>query len=560
MHDVHLQHLSPGTLIEHYELKDVLGVGGFGITYKGWDTRLERWVAIKEFLPAELAVRDAASRTVKARTDRAGDYEFALEKFLQEARILAKFDHVNIVRATAFLQANGTGYMVMDYVQGRSLSEYLKSHPGPVPQETLKSWFVPILKGLVEVHKAGFLHRDIKPGNIYLRDGGEPLLIDFGAARQAIGEHSRSVTGIVSAGYAPTEQYSSNASKQGPWSDLYALGATMYRCIAGDDPVDAPSRQNARVEDEPDPLLPAIEVGAGRYDDAVLQMIDHLLQLPIKARPQSAHSVLEALITDTPSGNDSLQGSTALEGTRVVSDEERRAMEAPPAQETASPSRKDGLWLAAALLVTALGAGAYWMLANNGSTVDDAAPPVVVQSTAPVTSTPVSTATTLTRDELLSGSAIVRIDSDPSGATVRLDDVEIGTTPFESKRVKDGTYALSLSTPYTAPYREEVTLRPNRVVSRSIELSTAQGEITVLSDPPGARILIDGSETNRVTPATLEGIDAGERTIRVSLERYEVAEQSVEVVPSRVALIDTPLNPMAYGRLTLDLSPKDAQV
>ncbi|NND67059.1 MAG: serine/threonine protein kinase, partial [Halioglobus sp.] len=288
------QHLPLGFCVENYEVRAVLGLGGFGITYKAWDSTLERWVALKEFLPADLALRDTDNTTVRARSDREEDYRYALDRFLLEARTLARFQHPNIVRVVDFLQANGTAYLMMEYVEGQALSTYLRKHPERIPEERLRSWFVPLLKGLAKVHDAGFLHRDIKPGNIYLSDEGVPILIDFGAARQAIGEHSKSVTGIFTAGYAPIEQYATDAKNQGPWTDLYALGATLYRCVSRASPVDAPARQSAVLEGEADPLTPAAELG-GSYSQPFLTLIDELLVLAARHRPQSAAAVLAAL-------------------------------------------------------------------------------------------------------------------------------------------------------------------------------------------------------------------------------------------------------------------------
>ena len=258
-------HLPPGTKVSRYELGEVLGEGGFAITYRAWDSRLHRDVAIKEFLPQDLALREPGGAAVLARSGHEDEYRFGLQRFLDEAKTLAQFDHPNIVRVTDHFEANNTAYLVMFYERGRSLSQWLIEHPGPVPEATLRQWLAPFLRGLREVHDSGYLHRDIKPGNIYLRDKGEPLLIDFGSARQAMGRHSRSVTGVISAGYAPLEQYGRDARKQNARTDLYALGATLYRCISVADPVDALTHRNALDDSDPDPLIAAAEIGAGRY-------------------------------------------------------------------------------------------------------------------------------------------------------------------------------------------------------------------------------------------------------------------------------------------------------
>ncbi|MEW8437159.1 MAG: serine/threonine-protein kinase, partial [Candidatus Thiodiazotropha taylori] len=277
--------LPEGSVLDQYEIRGVLGAGGFGITYLGWDQRLERKVAIKEYLPNDLALRkrDGISVIAKSGSDNE-NFSYGMDRFLSEARTLAKFKEPNIIGVANFLQANGTAYMVMDYEEGEPLSALLERE-STLDEATLKNLMIPILDGLRAVHREQFLHRDIKPGNIYLRSEGSPVLLDFGAARQALGEHSRSMTGIVTAGYAPFEQYSSRG-KQGPWTDLYAIGATMYRAISGHPPVESSERVAAVGEGDPDPLVPATEVGKGRYSEPLLSSIDWMLNLAAKDRPQ----------------------------------------------------------------------------------------------------------------------------------------------------------------------------------------------------------------------------------------------------------------------------------
>lgn len=231
--------LSPRTLLnQQYLIGRVLGSpGGFGITYLAWDVRLERKVAIKEYLPREWASRDANHSTVVPHSRDAGEYfRFGLDQFLTEARLLAKFDdHPNVVRVRTFFAENDTGYMVMDYYQGMTLAEYLAQQGGKLPPETVLAIILPLLSGLREVHEHGVLHRDIKPQNIYLTEQGRPLLLDFGAARVAIRERTQSLSVVLTEGFAPHEQYDSHG-KQGPWTDLYACAATIYLMLTGSMP------------------------------------------------------------------------------------------------------------------------------------------------------------------------------------------------------------------------------------------------------------------------------------------------------------------------------------
>ncbi len=271
--------LPPGTRIEEFEFRRVLGHGGFGLTYLGWDHSLEISVAIKEYLPVDLAFRES-DFSVGPRTSHARDeFNWGLDRFLAEARALARFSHPSLVRVYRFFNAHGTGYIVMEYVEGETLSDYLE-RVGHVDEATLRGLLTPILDGLEQVHRGDFLHRDIKPGNIIIREDSSPVLIDFGAARNAMGQKSRSVTSIVTPGYAPIEQYSTRGN-QGPWTDIYGLGAVCYRALTGDAPMGATDR--LRV----DPLVPATEAARERGSPAFLQAIDRALAVEEENRPQS---------------------------------------------------------------------------------------------------------------------------------------------------------------------------------------------------------------------------------------------------------------------------------
>ena len=271
--------LPAGYRLENYRLEAVLGHGGFGLTYRSVDEDLRDTVAIKEYLPREVAFRDRDSTIIPLSESDREIFEWGLERFLDEARTLARFRHPNIVGVRRFIRANGTAYLVMDYCAGESLESVL-AREGTLVPERLGAMLVPLLNALEALHAAGVTHRDIKPGNIYLREDGSPVLLDFGAARQALAQHSRSVTAMATPGYAAFEQYSTKG-KQGPWTDLYGLGATLYRCVTGERPPDASDRM---LEDE---LVSAVEAGSGRYPRPLLGQIDAALQLRPGDRPQS---------------------------------------------------------------------------------------------------------------------------------------------------------------------------------------------------------------------------------------------------------------------------------
>ena len=291
----YLHALPPGYRIDEYELVRVLGSGGFGITYLGYDHHLDKAVAIKEYLPNDLAVRTDNQSVLPKSTEDKADYEWGLERFLNEAQTLARFDHRHIIKIHRFFRAHGTGYSVMEYAEGETLSEMLQ-RKGTLTETELKAILFPILDGLEAVHEADFLHRDIKPGNIVIRDDGSPVLIDFGSARQAVAGKSRSVTAIVTPGYAPLEQYSVKGH-QGPWTDIYGLGAVCYRCLSGEAPDDATERMRA------DPLVPISERCEGKASAELLNAIDRALRVDEGERPQSITEWREVLAGDSESGD-----------------------------------------------------------------------------------------------------------------------------------------------------------------------------------------------------------------------------------------------------------------
>ena len=283
--------LPAGTKLECYQIENVLGVGGFGITYKAKDLNLNCSVAIKEYFPASFAIRAANTCTVNSRSDSDDKiYTSGLNQFLDEARTLAQFKSRSIVRVNRFIEANGTAYIIMDYEDGVPLSRYLLKSKR-LSEHEIAMVAVPILEGLDTIHKSQYLHRDIKPSNIYLRKKGRPVLIDFGSARQALDNKEQVETGFVTHGYAPFEQYNTY-DEQGPWTDLYGLGATLYRCIMGKAPVDALERLASIQADAPDPLKPLILEKLEKYSTEILSCIDWMLSFQIEARPQAVSDVI----------------------------------------------------------------------------------------------------------------------------------------------------------------------------------------------------------------------------------------------------------------------------
>jgi serine/threonine protein kinase len=277
--------LPPEYRLHWYVLDRVLGQGGFGITYLARDTNLDQPVAIKEYLPTDVATRKADS-TVRPRADDQTDrFRWGLDRFIREARTLARFDHPNIVRVYSVFEFNNTAYMVMRFEEGENFAALLERRR-TLPEAELLRVLLPVLDGLELIHNAGFIHRDIKPDNIHIRSDGSPVLLDFGSARASLGQ-GRTVTILVAPGYAPFEQYYSSGESQGPWTDLYGLGATSYRAIAGVPPLDAITRSKGVLGSSREVLVPARTIGSGHYSETVLRAIDHALQFAEKDRPQS---------------------------------------------------------------------------------------------------------------------------------------------------------------------------------------------------------------------------------------------------------------------------------
>ena len=275
--------LPPGTRLEEFVIEQGLQSGGFGVTYLAQDESLGRRVAIKEYLPLEWAGRRADGSVGPRSASQAQDYEWGLARFLDEARMLARLDHGRIVRVYRVIEAWGTAYMMMEYVAGRNLEEALKAE-GPWPEERVRGLLESLLPGVALVHEAGLVHRDIKPSNVMLRSDGTPVLIDFGAARYAAGVHSRSLTSVLTPGYAPDEQYHT-AGKQGPWTDVYALGAVAYRALSGHAPVEAPARVHEIAQRRSDPLAPVASASAGPVSESFGSAVTAALAVWPEGRP-----------------------------------------------------------------------------------------------------------------------------------------------------------------------------------------------------------------------------------------------------------------------------------
>lgn len=263
--------------------------GGFGVTYLAWDAMLQTAVAVKEYLPRELASRAADHTSIVLQSPRDSDrYDYGLEQFLREARTMAQIVHPNVVRIREFFRENNTAYLVMDYYDGMPLEEYVLGCGGELSEKAALQIMLPVLDGLAEVHRKGFLHRDIKPANIYITKAGAPILLDFGAGRFAAGQYSQTLSVILTAGFAPFEQYLSKA-RHGPWIDVYACGATLYAITTGVVPQDAFQRHQSDELRAPIQVRPTLTPQFSRTVMTAMAM-------DASQRPQTAEELRDMLL------------------------------------------------------------------------------------------------------------------------------------------------------------------------------------------------------------------------------------------------------------------------
>ncbi|HEX6530446.1 MAG TPA: serine/threonine-protein kinase [Burkholderiales bacterium] len=286
------QPLPEGARLQNYRIQRVLAIGGFSFVYLAHDDQ-DAPVAIKEYLPATLALRVNGAAQPHAEGEDLARFRAGMKCFFEEAAAIAHLEHPNVVRVLDFFRANDTVYLVMRYERGRSLHDHIKNRRGPVEEIWLRNTFAQLLDGLREVHARKLLHLDIKPANVYLRNDGAPVLIDFGAARQVLSAEGMKLPPLYTPGFAAPEM-PARRELLGPWSDIYSIGATMYACLAAA----APQPADARLAK--DLVVPARRAFAGKYATELLEIIDWCLELDHLRRPQSVRALQKALLGSTP--------------------------------------------------------------------------------------------------------------------------------------------------------------------------------------------------------------------------------------------------------------------
>lgn len=362
--------LPKGFKLHWYEIQGVLGRGGFGITYLARDTNLDVNVAIKEYFPIEYASREGHTQSLEPTTaDNNNVYAWGLEKFVIEARTLAKFSHKNIVRVSSVFDQNKTAYMVMDLEAGQALSDLI-ANKVRFTEPQLRNMLVGLMDGLDFVHKKGFIHRDIKPANIIIRADGEPVLLDFGSARGALKQTTK-LTSLVSFGYTPFEQYHASSEQQGAWTDVYALAGTFHHLILGTKPAEAMARATELMNGRRDPQLPLADYEGLGFSKGLLATIDAGLGFKVEDRPQSM-AEWKAMLNQQP-----LPSTTKQAGGRAKPADQTMLMQGADSdsvtsyrdtkRRTASTPDRSFPWgvLVSFVVVLALGGGGYWYWQAN---------------------------------------------------------------------------------------------------------------------------------------------------------------------------------------------------
>lgn len=314
-----------GTCLSEFEIVDLVGEGGFGIVYLAEDHSLKRRVAIKEYMPSSLAERGEDSSVV-VRSERHTDtFEVGRRSFVNEALLLAQFDHQALVKVYRFWEANGTAYMAMPFYAGKTLREVLKERSEPPDERWLRKVLMPLMDALELIHAENCFHRDVAPDNIMILRDERPVLLDFGAARRVISDMTQALTVILKPGFAPIEQYADMPGvKQGPWTDIYALAAVIYFIIVGRTP---PPSVNRMMQDSYEPLT---VVAAGRYSDRLLRGIDQCLAVRAEDRPQSIREMRQLLGFDLELAPTQID---MLEETSIVSPVSAKRHDGEPADD-----------------------------------------------------------------------------------------------------------------------------------------------------------------------------------------------------------------------------------
>ncbi len=409
--------LPAGTLMGDFELRGVLGAGGFGIVYNGYDRALNRRVAIKEYMPAFLAGRTPNGQITLLSRSNAPTFEAGMRSFIDEARLLASLDHPSLVKVYQFWKSNGTAYFAMPFYEGHTLTHHRRVLRTPFTEKRVRELLDAMLGALEVLHEQHIYHRDVAPDNILLVGGRRPLLLDFGSARRTIAGQTQRLTAVIKLGYAPIEQYDdTRPGVQGPWTDLYALGGTLYFLITGRAP---PAAQIRALNDDLNPLA---EQGADGFSTGFLRIVDSMLTLRPAERPQNVAQLRQALArSDEPDtvsthidldttadapADDPMLATLAADRTRSWVGPARVSNR--PAAAAAQASRRSLAWGVALLVLAGAGGAAAWLGVRDDK-------PAAAQALAPppaASAASVASATMAAASAAASAAALVAVASE----------------------------------------------------------------------------------------------------------------------------------------------------
>lgn len=526
--------LELGQDLEEFTFVKLLGAGGFGITYQAIDRTLQRDVAIKEYFPQQFAER-RSDNTIVSRPgdDNAQTFQWGLDRFLAEARTLAKLDHPNVVKVSRYFERNGTAYLVMAFEEGSDLADWLSARSELPSEAEIKSMMLPLLDGLQAIHEQGLIHRDIKPQNIVVRANGTPVLIDFGSAR-SVGQEQTTVTTLISPGYSPPEQYSNDPALQGPWTDIYAIAGVMYRMIAGEGPPDAMGRIGGT------PLRSAADVAQNKLSPALLKAVDRGLDMEAAKRPQSVAEFRALLLGEKiPVARKADSETTTLLNSGPL-----------PGNKKTSNSK----WVVgAAVLSAVIVFGAF--LAVRGGMDDSNSAGAAVAETEPAESAPSTPTQQAPVDEKAGAADVAGTKTHALMFSVTPADamIEVDGQPYATgQRFAPGRYAVTASKPGYDTTTEDVVVDGDRVVNLS--LAETAYPFTIEPTPPTARIQVADTDAPYTPGMALE---PGAYRVAVSAPGYQTFTGTLD---HGQAATMRPIELAKLHALTLNVTPADAVV
>ena len=605
--------LPSGYRLEEYEIREVLGTGALGVKYVGFDHNRDRSVVIKEYLPSHLSARTDSGIAPGSPVHRA-EFDAELNRFLEEGEALTRIVHPSLAQIQRCVSANGTGYIIRDYVQGSVLSELLEQRT-TLSERECKSFLLPILDALEALHGSNFLHRDIGPDKIVVREDGFPVLIGFpeqrqlAGARKVFGARSRGSAFVLRPGYAALEQYS-QIGHLGAWTDIYGLGAVMYRCATGLTPPEATERA---VDDE---MIPVSEAARSSYGATALAAIDAALAIRAHERPQNVvtwHRLFEVPSDRSPRAVRQAARGQMFTATQPQDMRRPDALARPQSAQISTTPVTPRRWAVPAVAATALIAILTWvdtgLLRSSESegnqptttpTPSISPPTVSSQEMAneqpqtvsrpaqedpsgqptPPTERPSSeesrlreqpgfaqaVADPVVQDQAPPALSTLFVDTTPPGAEVLIAGEVAGRTPLEIPEMAAGSYDITLRHGLYETLSETITLpspgeSDGKATRMTRTLARATGALTVLTEPSRAWIEHDGERFAERTPTTLHGLPTGPLELTVGVEGHRPMRVSANIPRNSVRTLELTLeDDIAYATLTLELTPEDAEV